>query len=477
MLTLLLYQQHIKNFGDFVDHTEVLVSDTSLTFTPSNWNVEQNLTITGVDDNENDGDIAQTITYNFDGGFGYVSSLAVTNMDDESSLLITNIIDSQSGESDNNASFSFALGKLPTDTVTVSFSSSDTSEANVSVSSLEFNATNWDIPQVVNVYGIDDNLTDLNQTYSVSFNQIVSADFNYNNLIPEALTFTNIDDEVASIGIVASDVVTSESGDTASFFVSLDVEPASYTRVDVISSDTSEGIISTPSLGYFSFTPENWDTPQEVVVTGLSDGLYDGTKNFSANLSFSSRQDSGYSDVVKVVALSNVDKTLPTLSSVTPQTQLEDFENQPTIVLNSTDPNVNLFTYTASSSNSNVVDVSVSGNILTMVAVENANGKAVVTINATINGNTVTQSFDVNITSVNDTPIINTLYEDITLNEDNGTTTYDLNVSDIDGDSLKITVDSNDTNILVVRSKLDEFTNQATWTLAMDFKPNNTRKS
>ena len=452
-----------------VNSAEFTVSHTSFIFTADNWNVEQNLTITGVGDSNFDGDYSQTISYRFDGSFSSIGYLNVTNVDDEGSIFITNVIDSQSGESDNNASFSFSLGKEPTETVTVSFSSSDTSEANVSVSSLEFNATNWNIPQVVNIYGIDDNLTDLTQTYSVVFTPISSLDMNYAWKVPDNLTFTNEDNETASVGIVATDIVTSESGETASFLVSLDVEPASYTRVSVISSDTTEGIISTPSLGYLSFTTQNWDTPQEVVVTGLSDGLYDGTKSFSANLSFSSRLDSGYSAMTKVVSLSNVDKTLPTLSPVSAQTQIEDFESQPTITLNSNDPNVDLFTYTASSSNPSIVDVSVSGNILTIVAVENGEGNAVVTINATINGNAVTQNFDVNVTGVNDTPTINTVFEDIALNEDNGTTTYDLNVSDVEGDSLKITVDSSDENILRVSSNLDEWTDQATWTLSLDF--------
>ena len=452
-----------------VNFTEFTVSHTSFIFTADNWNVEQNLTITGVGDSNFDGDYSQTISYKFDGSFSTVGYLNVTNIDDEGSIFITNVIDSQSGESDNNASFSFALGKEPTDLVTISFSSSDTSEANVSVSSLEFNATNWNIPQAVNIYGVDDNLTDLIQTYSVVFAPTSSEDTNYAWKVPDNLTFTNEDNETTSVGIVATDIVTSESGETASFLVSLDVEPVSYTRVSVISSDVTEGMISTPSLGYLSFTPENWDTPKEVVVTGLSDGLYDGTKNFSANLSFTSRQDSGYSTMTKVVSLSNIDKTLPTLSAVSSQTQIEDFVEQPTIALNSDDPNVDLFTYTASSSNPSIVDVSVSGNVLTIVAVENGEGNAVVTINATINDNTVTQNFDVNITGVNDTPTINTVFEDIGLKEDNGTTTYDLNVSDVDGDSLKITVASSDTNILRVSANLDEWTDQATWTLALDF--------
>src|SRR5262249_4367394 len=43
------------------DTTEGIVSPSSLSFTPANWNVPQTVTLTGVDDNELDGDVAYQI--------------------------------------------------------------------------------------------------------------------------------------------------------------------------------------------------------------------------------------------------------------------------------------------------------------------------------------------------------------------------------------------------------------------------------
>jgi hypothetical protein len=52
--------------------------------------------------------------------------------------------------------------------------------------------------------------------------------------------------------------------------------------------------------------------------------------------------------------------------------------------------------------------------------------------------------------SINNTPSIGTNFADIVLQENNGTTNYEINVSDIDGDSLTLSIESNNTSILTV---------------------------
>ena len=76
---------------------------------------------------------------------------------------------SESGSSD---SFTFALASQPGSSVVVSVVSSDLSEASVSVSSLTFGPSNWDVPQSVTVTGVNDGLDDGDQ----SVNIVLSAD-------------------------------------------------------------------------------------------------------------------------------------------------------------------------------------------------------------------------------------------------------------------------------------------------------------
>ena len=77
------------------DITEGTVSASSLTFTPANWNEAQTVTVTGVDDLINDGDIAYSIItaaatsadLNYNGLDA--SNVSLTNIDNETSIIVT----------------------------------------------------------------------------------------------------------------------------------------------------------------------------------------------------------------------------------------------------------------------------------------------------------------------------------------------------------------------------------------------------
>jgi len=91
---------------------------------------------------------------------------------------------SEGGSSD---SFTFALASQPGSSVVVSVVSSDLSEASVSVSSLTFTPSNWDVPQSVTVTGVNDGLGDGDQ----SVNIVLSAD-GFEDVLVGA---TNIDND------------------------------------------------------------------------------------------------------------------------------------------------------------------------------------------------------------------------------------------------------------------------------------------
>ena len=66
-----------------------------------------------------------------------------------------------------------------------------------------------------------------------------------------------------------------ESGTTDIITVVLNAQPASDVVITVTSSDTGEATVTSP----LTFTSANWDTPQNVTVTGADDELVDGTVN------------------------------------------------------------------------------------------------------------------------------------------------------------------------------------------------------
>ncbi|GAA4821511.1 hypothetical protein GCM10011365_19450 [Marinicella pacifica] len=71
----------------------------------------------------------------------------------------------------------------------------------------------------------------------------------------------------------ADTLITTESGDVATLSVTLNKQPTDYVRVKAQVSDISEAEILPAEL---IFTPTNWQTPQDFVVQGIDDGIYDG---------------------------------------------------------------------------------------------------------------------------------------------------------------------------------------------------------
>ena len=72
-------------------------------------------------------------------------------------------------------------------------------------------------------------------------------------------------------------------------------------------------------------------------------------------------------------------------------------------------------------------------------------------------------------TPTNNAPTIDTSFSDIILNENNGTTNYDINISDADGDALTLAVESNDTSIITVTQNWSGSINQGTYAAPLDF--------
>lgn len=84
----------------------------------------------------------------------------------------------------------------------------------------------------------------------------------------------------AGVNIIGTDFITSEQGDTAIFSVKLNSAPNRDVTIDFASSDTSEGIVTNPTL---KFTSANWSIAQTFTVKGQSDSLVDGNIAYSIN--------------------------------------------------------------------------------------------------------------------------------------------------------------------------------------------------
>ena len=289
------------------------LSSSILSFTPSTWDRVQVLTVTGIDDLFVDGDKKYTLSFKIisdDKEFSSLSldSIEILNKDNDiPGVQITPRTGHITSESGATSTFQVFLSSAPTSTVTIpSITSSNTSEGTVSPSNLVFSPSNWNIPQTVTITGVDDGIDDGNQNYSILFGITNSLDSVYNNLITTNVNVVNADNEVGS-GITIGGLTgnTTEAGGTATFSVILNTNPTSNVIIQILSSNSSEGTVSTSSL---TFTSGNWNIAQVVTITGVDDQIQDGNVSYNIIVGNVNSANSNYSGLAnQTLTLSNID--------------------------------------------------------------------------------------------------------------------------------------------------------------------------
>jgi hypothetical protein len=172
------------------DLTEGTTDVTMLTFDAANWNVPQTVTVTGVDDAYDDGDVTYPITLgastsvdpNYQ-GVDAADPMVTTNDDDTAALVLGPLSGPRTNELGASVTFDVMLAARPTSNVTVPVTSLDTTEGVASPATLTFTTDNWNTPQTVTVTGQADALVDGAVTYAVRAGLTSSADAPFANLM------------------------------------------------------------------------------------------------------------------------------------------------------------------------------------------------------------------------------------------------------------------------------------------------------
>ena len=189
------------------DLGEATVSPTSLEFTSANWDTEQAVTVTGVDDDVVDGDqpyaIMLSATTTDSDYSGLTATIDGTNGDAGDSVgIVMTPATVATDEGESTATATVSLMSEPAGTVTVTLSSSDPGEAAVSPASLEFTPSNWDTERTVVVAGQNDDIEDGEQTYVITASVAAAPDdANYIG-VSATIAGTNADDDAAAPGTV-----------------------------------------------------------------------------------------------------------------------------------------------------------------------------------------------------------------------------------------------------------------------------------
>ncbi|WP_320076503.1 DUF4347 domain-containing protein [Planktothrix agardhii] len=323
---------------------EGTIDKTSLTFTAANWNVAQTVTVTGVDDLIDDGDIAYNIVTvaatstdaNYS-GFD-ASDVAVTNTDNDiKGITVTPTTGLTTTEAGGKATFTVVLNSQPTANVTIPLTSSNTAEGTIDKTSLTFTATNWNVAQTVTVTGVEDLVDDGDIAYNIVTATATSTDANYSGFDASDVAVTNTDNDIKGITVTpTTGLTTTEAGGNATFTVVLNSQPTADVTIPLTSSNTAEGTIDKTSL---TFTAANWNTPQTVTVTGVNDSVDDGDIAYNIVTATATSTDANYSGFdASDVAVTNTDNDTKGIT-VTPTTGLTTTEAGGkatfTVVLNS----------------------------------------------------------------------------------------------------------------------------------------------
>ncbi|MCP4849102.1 MAG: calcium-binding protein, partial [Verrucomicrobiaceae bacterium] len=217
----------------------------AITFTPANWNIAQTFTVTGVDDDLDDGDQNTTASLeasSTDSAYdGLDRMVFFTTTDDDTAgitLTGTSVTVSEAG---TTGSVSVVLDSQPTADVTFTISGSDASEASVDPTVLTFTTVNWKVAQAVSVTGMDDPATDGPQASTVTLSP-ASSDSAYDAMADLVVDVTTTDDDTAGVTVSqdGGSTVVSEAGTTDVVSVVLNTQPTSDVTITVALSGSDE---------------------------------------------------------------------------------------------------------------------------------------------------------------------------------------------------------------------------------------------
>src|SRR5262249_21829208 len=177
-----------------VDPTQGKLSDNKLIFNPSNWNVNQTVTVTGLDDGIVHGDQSYQITGKAKSGDRVyhdmsMSPVTVVNLEADVAGFVVKPTSLTTSEAGTSAQFDVRLTSQPRGQVVLTLVVSDPSQGTLSQNTLTFDASNWRLAQSVTVTGLHDNIVHGDQMYQIT-GRATSTDTVYQGKTMRPVTVT-----------------------------------------------------------------------------------------------------------------------------------------------------------------------------------------------------------------------------------------------------------------------------------------------
>ena len=253
-------------------------NQTTLTFTPANWDTAQTVTVAAAQDADAVNDAA-SITHavvasrsadEFDAV--NIAGVAVTVTDDETAG-VTVSKSTLTVDEGGSGSYTVRLNLQPTSDVVINVTKSGSSDVTPDTdtgtsgnqTTLTFTRANWDTAQTVTVAAAQD-ADAVDGVAAIAHAVVAAQSANEYDAVSIAGVAVTVTDNDAGVTVSPATLRIPE-GNSSTYTVVLDALPASDVVITV-SSDNSDVTVSPATL---TFTPSNWSTAQTVTVAAAQD--------------------------------------------------------------------------------------------------------------------------------------------------------------------------------------------------------------
>ncbi|WP_322816600.1 beta strand repeat-containing protein, partial [Chloroflexus sp.] len=254
----------------------------TLTFTAANWNVDQAVTFTVIDDPNDESPAGNTYAVTISHVAGSTdpvynalapAPLTLTITETESAGLVITPATLTVAEGGPATTYTVVLTSEPIANVTVTIDGQGqvTLDGQATLT-LTFSPGNWNIPQAVSVQAIDDLIdeTSTGTTYDVTLLHILGGgDPVYASLPSTPLTVTIGENDIAGVVIDPTTLTVAEGGPAATYTVVLTSQPTANVTVTI----DGQGQVTLNGQATFTltFTPANWNIPQIITIQAIDD--------------------------------------------------------------------------------------------------------------------------------------------------------------------------------------------------------------
>ena len=279
---------------------DLALDKTSLTFTTTDWDTPQTVTVTAEQDDDAVDEPVVNLTHNvsstvdnaYDGTI--VDSVSVTVIDDDTagvtvSPTAVTVVGGRSNE------YSVVLDTEPAGDVSVTIAGLTTTDLSLDKTSLTFTTSDWSTAQTVKATALEEAAPGtVTLTHAVSS----AADGEYDGVSADSVAVTILearDEPVVQVGVTTSDQeLTVAEGESNTYRIVLSSQPAGVVTVSIGGIAQTDLSLSAIPL---TFTTSNWNTARTVTVTAdQDDDAVDDTATLTHTVS--SPDDDDYDGVI-----------------------------------------------------------------------------------------------------------------------------------------------------------------------------------